>query len=948
MSIKKSSWIRPEHAAGCLVLALMLHSPSGLAEDRPSDSGHELLALAGSPVRSLRATPEVDETLIASRAEIARKDDTATLSLDFPAQVKYAILMLHKPNRLVIELSDPVGGPQLDRLIAQLSGSDPDISRAYVDHPSPAMTHIVFVFKQMVPIVDAVAEIVGRGRQRLVLTWSSTIAAADHADAAVAAGQPEKAAPPRPAIAPPGGFTELLLTVEINRQPTTEPALLVSDKHGDLYASADEFKRWRLSPPAIKPVRHQDVDYYALKGYEGLQYEFNDAKQTISMMAEARLFPQSTVPVPIRPPAKPTPSKPGGFLNYDFVATHSAGATQRSGQFELGLFNGSGVCTSGAVAPQIGAGVGLIRLDTTCSADAPEQRQSWRFGDVASRAGASGGAVRMGGVQFGTNFGTQPGFINFPVQQASGVASLPSAVDVYVNNVLTSRREVPPGPFSITNLPVVSGNGEVRLVVRDMLGREQVVTQPFYTSAGLLAPGLHDYSYEYGFVRENFGTHSNDYGGWAAAATHRKGFTDNFTGEAHLEMQSGFRAAAVNGVYLVPSFGMLSTSLATSQANGVRGALGALGFERQDQPVSFATRAQWTNSDYTVLGQAPGQPSPARQLSMNLGYSLRELGSLGFSHLLRDVRDQGRAAVTTASYNVSTRRSGTLMLSLIHVAGTENTNRLSLVWAMPLGINRSASVTQNFMNGTNQAKSSELVGTLEKTLSVGEGDGYRIEAKDWKNVRGEYSYQNNVGTYGVAAEHIDHQFSTRASVRGGLARLGGETFFSRWIDSSFGIARVPGFPNVRVYADNHLVGQTDANGDAMLPRLRAYERNQIRIEPRDLPINAQVDALRLEAVPYYRSGVVADFPVRRSKGALFRVRLENGEALPLGSAIRIGENGTVFPVAFNGEVFITGLSAHNLMIARWQDKTCGFDVDYVETDEPVPDLGAFICKENSK
>lgn len=911
MSTKKLIWTRPSHAAGCLLIAFLLWCSNGLAQEHV----------------------------------LERNSEGATLRLDLPVQVKYSILVLHKPNRLVIELDGPVDSQALDKMVSQFARNDPDISAARVEHPTPSTSNLVFVFRQLVPAIDAITEPLGRGNQRVLLKWSSLQAPVDHADATLLATQPAKVAPARPPLARGDGYIELLLMVEVNRQPFSEPALLLSDKDGNLYAPADEIKRWRLLPPALKPVRHQGGEYFSLKDYAGLQCSFNQAQQSVAIMAEAKLFPPSAVPVPLRQPPKPTPSRLGGFLNYDLVGTHSAGVEQRSGQFEVGVFNGAGVCTSGLIAPELGKG--LIRLDTTCTSDSPANRQSWRFGDIASRAGSTGGAVRMGGVQFGTNFGTQPGFISFPVQQAAGVASLPSAVDVYVNNVLTSRREVPPGPFSITNLPVVSGNGEVRLVVRDMLGREQVISQPFYTSAGLLAAGLHDYSYELGFQRENFGSHSNDYGDWAAAATHRKGFSENFTAEAHVESTSQLKTFGLNGLYLIPQLGIVNASLAGSQSGGAKGQLAALGFERQDQSVSYALRSQWTNSEYQVLGQLPGQPSPARQNSMNLGYSMKERGSLGFSILRRDVRDQPSTAVSTASYNLSSRRSGTLMVSLVRSSGGETNTRLSLIWAMPLGANRSASVTQNMSRSNTLGRSNELTGTLEKILPVGAGEAYRIEARDSGNMRGAYTYQNNLGTYGVEGERVDGENATRVSVRGGMGWLGGEAFFSRWIDGSFGLARVPGFANVRVYADNHLVGQTSASGNAMVPHLHAYERNQIRIEARDLPINAQVDALRLEAVPYYRSGVLIDFPVRRARGALFRVRLESGEALPLGSSVQIRDGNQVFPVAFNGEVFVTGLAASNRMIARWQNKACGFELNYTETDEAVPDLGAYTCKEIS-
>ena len=177
-----------------------------------------------------------------------------------------------------------------------------------------------------------------------------------------------------------------------------------------------------------------------------------------------------------------------------------------------------------------------------------------------------------------------------------------------------------------------------------------------------------------------------------------------------------------------------------------------------------------------------------------------------------------------------------------------------------------------------------------------------------------------------------------------MALLGGQAYLNRWISDSFGVARVAGFPNVRVYADNQLVATTDANGDAMLPQLHPYENNQISIDARDLPMNAQVDALRVQAVPYFRSGVLAEFPVRPAYGALFRIRTDKNLPLPAGATVEFLNGKTRFPVANDGEVYVTGLVENNRLVARWKQQSCEIDVPFKPDDDPVPDLGEFICK----
>ena len=129
----------------------------------------------------------------------------------------------------------------------------------------------------------------------------------------------------------------------------------------------------------------------------------------------------------------------------------------------------------------------------------------------------------------------------------------------------------------------------------------------------------------------------------------------------------------------------------------------------------------------------------------------------------------------------------------------------------------------------------------------------------------------------------------------------------------------------------------------MLPRLRAYDINPISIAQKDLPMDAQVDRLKIEAVPYYRSGVLLQFPVRRSHGAIFRVVLDDGEGMPSGSTIQRAGEGEVFPVALDGAAYVTGLQSHNSMRATWNNRSCDFDVEVPQSVDPLPDLGTFVC-----
>jgi outer membrane usher protein len=108
-------------------------------------------------------------------------------------------------------------------------------------------------------------------------------------------------------------------------------------------------------------------------------------------------------------------------------------------------------------------------------------------------------------------------------------------------------------------------------------------------------------------------------------------------------------------------------------------------------------------------------------------------------------------------------------------------------------------------------------------------------------------------------------------------------------------------------------------------------------------MDAQIDALQLDAIPYLRSGLRLSFPVRRSRGAVFTILLDNGEPLPAGAVAKVVGQAEEFPVGLRGEIYVTGLDAANRLQVTWRGQGCNFAVDFPQSVDPLPDLGAFKC-----
>jgi outer membrane usher protein len=235
---------------------------------------------------------------------------------------------------------------------------------------------------------------------------------------------------------------------------------------------------------------------------------------------------------------------------------------------------------------------------------------------------------------------------------------------------------------------------------------------------------------------------------------------------------------------------------------------------------------------------------------------------------------------------------------------------------------------------------------LQQSLPAGRGVGYRLiaDAGSTRALDATVDLQGDVGTYEIEARKQPGSSMTQVSASGGIALLSSHVFPTRQIDGSFAVVQVGDASNVRIYRENQLIGQTDASGLLLVPGLRAYQDNSIRLEQADLPLDVVIDSLQAQAVPHFRSGVVVKFPVEHARGALLSVQLENGEPLPSGAMVRIVSQEEVFPSGTNGNVYVTGLSAQNELRAEWHGNSCRFTVLYTPSPDPLPHLGPYICR----
>jgi outer membrane usher protein len=744
---------------------------------------------------------------------------------------------------------------------------------------------------------------------------------------------------------------------------------LLIERAGEMYAPRDAFEEWRVQlQPGTQGFSFRGVEYLPLSAVAGYSAKTDFANQSVDLSFSPEVFAATRLSGPTAKRLTVSPVLPSLFLNYDLNYTGaeiedgpSSGDAGLVG--ELGFSTGVGVLTSTFFGRKFTSTVESedtetwLRLETTFTRDMLEQGRTLRIGDASTRMGMWGRSVYFGGIQFGTNFALTPGFISRPLPVLSGVSTAPSTVELYVNDVLNRVSNVPPGPFVIDNAPILTGSGEARIVVRDLLGRETSVVLPFFTTSELLAAGLHDWSVEAGSLRNNLGIESNDYGPNFASGTWRHGFTNALTVEGRVEATPQMTTLGVSAVAALPGQFLGKAAAVTSRtdnevlveagtASDPEGQGGGnfrlLGLEYYGLQSGVSLEVQEASINFRQLGQDLLFSPIKRQVAGNFYYSTRRQDTFGLGYARIEQHDDTEFSTLSVNYTARLGQRSSLSFTASRALDGEKDTTAAVIFMMPLDGSRYVTAVANTRDGAD-----DYYVTASQNIGRDNNLGWRVmggRLQDEEHAEGSLYY---LGRYGRSYGEISStpsQKTARVGANGGMVLADGHLFASRRVDSSFAIAEVAGYSDIGIGLGSNMLTKTDSDGVAMIPQLVPYQSNSVRLDPRELPINAEIDSIEQLAVPAWRSGVKVTFPVRSGRGALLKIVLDDGDVVPAGATVQIEGDTQEFYVARRGEAFVTGLAPVNYLRLKWKDQQCRIEVNLPpETPDEFPRVGPLPC-----
>jgi len=583
---------------------------------------------------------------------------------------------------------------------------------------------------------------------------------------------------------------------------------------------------------------------------------------------------------------------------------------------------------------------GLNVLELTYTRDDPEHMRSLRVGDIVTGISANSRAVRIGGIQLATNFDTQPTFIRYPLPSFYGETTVPSALDVYINGQLRRSEQVQAGRYVLEDIPAVNGAGQMQVVMRDALGRQQVFAQDFYLVTDLLREGLSEYSLNIGALREDFALDNFSYGEFVASGTWRYGLRDDLTIEGHGEYSGGTTMLGGGVQYGLDAGGTVNAALAASNSPAGSGARWQVGYRNQSSVISYNVDISGATRGYSVVGHY--SPQPKLHVLASAGKNLYDYGSLGMSIIHQGFNEVASRTIISATHS-KTFSNFLSLTSFVSVIDAETSGfTTGIRFSLPFGDNHSGA---GGLSGSRDSFRADA--EIRRSVPIGSGYGYHVgvSASDDNFVDAGAILQSEVGRYTVDVRTGGNTGSIwEVGSSGSIAHLSGMTSFTRQIRDAFAVVNVGGLKGVRVYKENQVIGTTNENGQLFVPALRPYLGNQLRIELEDLPLNARIGNTATKTTPFYRSGVVVNFDVSITTNVLLRAVWPDGRPLPEGAIARINQSNALFPVGMDGKLYLQGIDRSSEIEIQWVGKTCDIDVPYPTGAEIISRIGDIVCQ----
>jgi len=640
------------------------------------------------------------------------------------------------------------------------------------------------------------------------------------------------------------------------------------------------------------------------------------------------------------------------FLNYSLSGT-SLNTITSFDEVGLSMFGNSLLDSTFSVAD-----TGMISRGTTSLTidDLPDLRRL-TLGDVGvGGPDPLGGGALVGGVSISKNFGLDPYYVQSIGDSLRAEVMSPSTVEIFVNGRLVSKQDLPPGIFTLQNIPYAAGAGNTEVVIRDAFGREQDFTQPYYYAPALTPVGMHVYNLAFGPEKE--GSSGSYYNGpLVFSANDNFGLTDRISPGLRLEGSDKGLLSGGLTLNLASPIGTIFLSGAASDASMSPGSAmgygGAVSYGYTRGSFSLGGNALWFSPHYANLSYAPQSDRSTLQVGIQGSLQISSLAALAGSFEYSKDRDDGTKQTASLTGTYRLREAATVYANLSRSAqsGAASSSSITVTAGISFALGQ-ANLNLGYELQEGTGAGSTYTAQLTKSAPAGVGVGYLLGAETGsagESDSAQLIYHGERTNDELDIDHSGSRVNESLSVAGSVVAIGGRVMPTQPLNGSFGLVRTGGVPGVEVYSINQLMGQTDSRGDFVVTQfINPYSANQLTINDKDIPVDYRIDATKEYVAPPYRGGAVVSFPVRpvRSFVGKLQVVLAGRTVVPSFGQLTMDASGKSFisPIGRDGAFFLDSppLGRYPARI-DFDSGTCAFMINIPDLGQPFVRLGTLRC-----
>ncbi|SDB90987.1 fimbria/pilus outer membrane usher protein [Acinetobacter boissieri] len=759
---------------------------------------------------------------------------------------------------------------------------------------------------------------------------------------------------------------DLFLSVFVNQYPSRDLIRIKTDGQGQFSISGTDLRALRLKIDASV----SDTQWVSLKELPWLNYTYDLANQTLSLNVPLTYLTRYAVELGT-PKADTSQLDSQSFnaniFNYNFYQNYSRDKKYSSlnGQLMInqswGSLSHQFLYNNEEKTTQFNEK--FVRLSTTWRYVDPIQIRSYTLGDFVSNSAQWNTSVRLLGLQWASAYEQRSDLVTTASPEFSGSATLPSTLDLYVNQQKIYSGSIPSGPFDVKTLPFISGN-QVTLVTTDINGQQVVSTKPYYTSVKILQKGIKQFSVDLGTPRFNYALRSNDYASQLlfSSSSIRYGLTPQITVDGGVEASSnGLLNLGMGATRNVFDRGILSVDLAASQYRGKQGTLASTALE-----LNVSSKL---NMNFSLLNSFDGYFNLARVSDHYYAThyaNTNELSSIDTTSSAKQVFRLGANYQFTpstgmyAGYNSVVTPNSRYKQATLNLATSINQRWGVFFSAYQDLINRKsygAYLTLRYTPKSSPLNVSTMAGldngNVSKQLDIASAStqslgslGWGVTASQNQATQGGSGYLNYVDRYAYLSARYSHSNDLKQlglSASGSLVFAENRFFATNQVGDGYALVTNAG-PKTKIINGGVSLGETDAKGRFFIPDLTPYRTHTIYANPQDLPLDWRIDSTEKKLATGYKKGAHIDFGARKVISAI--VHLVNSSHVDLGAGYIVTINGKEQSVlGYGGEVFVDGLLEHNTVVVDLLDHgQCKAQFDYHGKASGIEKIGPFVCQ----